>query len=150
MRVCSKCKINKELSEYYRYKTGKIWTLCKACNRASVRMYRHTHPKVNSKSKELREKYKNSGQAREWNTKSYRKSKRKNEARAKAVWALESGKLIKQLCERLNENCNVGLTVHMHHDDYDKPFDVMWLCPHHHGEHHKELNAMKRELAETD
>jgi len=26
-----------------------------------------------------------------------------------------------------------------HHDDYGQPLSVMWLCPRHHAERHKEI-----------
>ena len=31
--------------------------------------------------------------------------------------------------------------VHAHHEDYDYPLDVIWLCPIHHKARHKELAA---------
>ena len=45
--------------------------------------------------------------------------------------AIRGGVLIKQPCEVCGE-----LKVIAHHCDYDKPLDVMWLCPKHHSEWH--------------
>lgn len=42
--------------------------------------------------------------------------------------------LVRQPCEV----CGVEKVL-AHHDDYDKPFDVKWLCPKHHVARHKEL-----------
>jgi hypothetical protein len=39
------------------------------------------------------------------------------------------------------KNCGSVIGVHAHHDDYSKPLDVMWLCPLHHKERHKELSS---------
>lgn len=44
----------------------------------------------------------------------------------------------KKPCER----CNSTLNVHAHHDDYSRPLDVIWLCPIHHKERHKELKCL--------
>ncbi len=41
--------------------------------------------------------------------------------------AVKSGKLVRQPCVECGE-----LKVDGHHDDYDKPLEVVWLCrPHH-------------------
>jgi hypothetical protein len=32
--------------------------------------------------------------------------------------------------------CGESKKVHAHHPDYDRPFDVIWLCPTHHTEEH--------------
>lgn len=45
--------------------------------------------------------------------------------------AIKSGKLIKKPCEVCGKN-----KVDAHHEDYNKPYDVMWLCRRHHIEHH--------------
>lgn len=31
--------------------------------------------------------------------------------------------------------------VHGHHDNYERPLDVVWLCPAHHKERHLSLEA---------
>lgn len=41
------------------------------------------------------------------------------------------GKIEPQLCEV----CGTAV-VQMHHDDYNKPLAVRWLCFEHHHEHH--------------
>jgi 1,4-alpha-glucan branching enzyme len=82
--------------------------------------------------------------AREWEKKHPEKilaSKRKwienNPAARKAHLAvreaLRTGKLKKQSC-----SCG-SLKSHAHHDDYDKPLEVIWLCPQCHKTLHKEL-----------
>jgi ribosomal protein S27AE len=42
--------------------------------------------------------------------------------------------IAKMPCER----CGVETSL-KHHDDYERPLDVMWLCGKHHHERHKEL-----------
>jgi len=55
----------------------------------------------------------------------------KDKCRNKTEWAITSGKLQKLPCE-------VCMTekVHAHHDDYNKPYAVRWLCPRCHGKKH--------------
>lgn len=48
--------------------------------------------------------------------------------------ALKRGRLKRQPCEV--EGCGKRYT-HGHHDDYDKPLEVRWLCPVHHTEWHE-------------
>ena len=43
---------------------------------------------------------------------------------------IKQGLLIKLPCE-------AEIDVQAHHDDYNKPLDVRWLCRKHHREHHK-------------
>lgn len=63
----------------------------------------------------------------------------KDNVRVKTYHAIRSGKLIRNPCEVCGE-----IKVEAHHDDYDKPYDVRWLCVQHHHEFHgrqRRLNA---------
>ena len=52
-------------------------------------------------------------------------------ARRKVHSAIKAGRLAREPCEVCGSS-----VVHAHHDDYNKPLDVRWLCPKHHREHH--------------
>lgn len=47
--------------------------------------------------------------------------------------ALKKGKVVKQRCACGNPKSQA------HHDDYNKPLDVIWLCRRHHTARHREL-----------
>lgn len=50
--------------------------------------------------------------------------------------ALRRGEVVKLPCVK----CGVT-RVHGHHEDYDKPLDVIWLCSKHHADRHREIAA---------
>ena len=51
----------------------------------------------------------------------------------KARWAVRQGRLIKpDKCE----DCHKSVTLTMHHEDYDKPLEVVWLCRKCHSKRH--------------
>ena len=60
--------------------------------------------------------------------------------------AVEKGILIASPCEVCGDHGNLknGTSrVHAHHDDYNKPLDVRWLCIKHHREWHKNNKPIK-------
>ncbi len=76
--------------------------------------------------------------SREWN----QRNPEKRSAQKFVERALKSGVLQRKPCERCG-----SMTVHAHHDDYSKPLAVMWLCPAHHKERHRELDALLGDAA---
>jgi ribosomal protein S27AE len=54
-------------------------------------------------------------------------------ARGKVHDAVKAGKIEKQPCEVCGST-----VVEAHHEDYDKPLEVRWLCRAHHVEVHKQ------------
>lgn len=72
----------------------------------------------------------------------YKKNKHKKEAQGLLARSIRRGEIVKDSCSV----CGINKRVHGHHEDYSKPLEVIWLCPKHHGERHKEINAERRKL----
>ena len=74
---------------------------------------------------------------REWRSKNPKTSleKYKDIVRSRTRYRINKGLLIKQPCEICGE-----LKVEAHHEDYDEPFKIKWLCI----KHHHDLHGSKR------
>ncbi len=69
----------------------------------------------------------------------YRENIKKNQAKGKIASLIRSGKLIKESCFVCGNIKSEG-----HHDNYDKPLDVIWLCHLHHKQLHASMNKTYR------
>jgi len=61
------------------------------------------------------------------------------------ILALEKGILVPGPCEKcgfFGQAKDGRCLVHGHHDDYNKPLEVRWLCKNHHHEWHKTNKAI--------
>ena len=161
-KVCFKCGEEKNLSDFYKHKgmaDGHV-NKCKECNKKDVRenrnnnveYYREYDRKRSSNVERINSRYEyaNSEHGRKISAKSNRNYYRKNKDKvieSKNKWieknpkkrrvhgivayALRIGHLNKMPCVVCGNHDS-----HAHHCDYDKPLDVMWLCPLHHAEWH--------------
>lgn len=59
--------------------------------------------------------------------------RQRHRARKAVFDAIRRGDLVRGSCEREAESACRG-RIEGHHDDYDKPLEVRWLCAKHHGE----------------
>ncbi len=66
------------------------------------------------------------------------KNPKKRSVHIKTGNAIRDGKLLKQPCGVCGSE-----DVQAHHCDYDKPLEVMWLCPIHHEEWHRQHGEAK-------
>jgi hypothetical protein len=64
------------------------------------------------------------------------KNREKALAHRKVETHVKLGNIQKMPCERCG-----SLNVHAHHENYSRPLEIMWLCPIHHKQRHKELEA---------
>ena len=82
---------------------------CKTCKNAYMREYRKTHPPNEEQ-------------------------KFKGRVRSKNKMRIRRGLLKKLPCEKCGD-----LNVEAHHEDYSKPYDILWFCRKHHLLYHKSL-----------
>lgn len=139
IKKCFKCLEMKPLTEFYKHKMMADGHLnkCKTCNKNDVAKHRLENiEKIRQYDRDrgkLPERIKSGAERKKaWRTEDLRRQKAHN-----AVYsAVKSGKLLRQPCCRCGEEKTVA-----HHEDYDRPLDIMWLCQPCHTQRHKEINA---------
>lgn len=62
----------------------------------------------------------------------------RKKAYSKLDWAVRSGKIKKEPCIKCGDPNSQG-----HHEDYSKPYEVIWLCDLHHKEWENKLVSDK-------
>ena len=139
-KECFKCKTVKPLSEFYKHPAMGDGHLnkCKECTKKDANEHRannlekiREYDRKRGKNKERMAA--NIAVNRLWRAEDVRRQK----AHTAVAKAIRNGKLLRQPCERCG--CEKSLA---HHEDYDFPLDVMWLCQPCHKQRHKELKEM--------
>ena len=163
MKKCTKCRKDKDSKDFYKNKSRKdgLRSECKGCNKAAVARYQQTEKgkavmaRYNSsaerkavkaryqqspKGKAYQARYQQSPEgkasAAEYNKKrlSTPEGQKKRKARNAVYSAVRAGKLKKEPCVVCGLEKSEG-----HHESYDKPLEVIWLCRTHHIEEHLKL-----------
>lgn len=140
VKVCLACGVSKELTEFYTHpetSDGYI-NKCKACKKEESRKNRERnidyYRAYDRRRAESDHRKENTKRVVHEYRKKYPERRRANNLVAKA---LQAGSLIKQPCERCGES-----KAFAHHEDYNKPLDVVWLCQPCHKQRHKELEQL--------
>ena len=136
-KKCFKCLSVKPLSEFYKHKSMADGHLnkCKSCTRTdvldhrsknleSIRAYDRERAKRPERIKAVREVVYN------WR----HEDKRRGAAHSAVARAMKSGRIVKRACERCGAE-----KAYAHHENYDRPLDVVWLCQADHKQRHKEM-----------
>lgn len=163
-KKCPTCNEIKSVDSFYRdtRKPDGLYASCKICHNIRVARWQRTDNGKKSTLNRVR-KYQASEKGitmlftykgtAAYKDSVYRKSKRYYSANSKkkrahnAVYnAIKAGKLTKGVCF-----CG-GTVVQAHHDDYDKPLAVRWLCNKHHKEHHyrSKEKFVRKDIFERD
>jgi hypothetical protein len=137
MKECFKCKTVKPLGEFYKHSQmadGHV-NKCKECNKHDVLSHRNKNlEKIRAydraRSKEPERIKAQVDITRVWRAEDARRSV----AHSSVARAIRSGALVRLPCCRCGEAKSVA-----HHEDYDKPLEVVWLCQPCHKQRHKEL-----------
>lgn len=136
-KECFKCKTVKPLTEFYKHSGMADGHLnkCKGCTKNDAAKHRsenlekiRAYDKIRAKNPERAKTA--SKISAEWR----KADSRRMRAHNAVTRAIKKGSLVRHSCERCGEKKSYA-----HHEDYDKPLEVMWLCQPCHKQRHKEL-----------
>jgi 5-hydroxyisourate hydrolase-like protein (transthyretin family) len=145
MKMCRRCNSPKDESEFNTYKKyGKTYlkSMCKPCQSdwyAEKGYGKKSYDKNKEHKKQLMKEYAQTEEGRAAKLraqKKYRSSEQyslKQNARKKVLRAVQAGKLTKP---KLCESCKQELKLEAHHEDYNVPLEVVWLCKDCHEDTH--------------
>lgn len=128
-KKCFKCGQIKPLADFYKHSKmadGHV-NKCKDCNKKDVRDNRLSKVDYYREYDRERGNRQDAGYVAEYR----RKFPKKAKAHAAVSYAVRNGKMKKLNCEVCGSCDSVA-----HHDDYDYPLSVRWLCQAHHIEWH--------------
>lgn len=158
-KVCNICKVEKPLDEFYVNKVNKDGKRsdCKVCNRAYQKARTRANPKAVRES-QRKSYYKNHRKKieyqRKWREQNPEKIKeyqdktddskrdpKKVQARMQLRHAVRDGKVVKpDHCEECRTKTEKA-KLEGHHEDYSKPYDVVWLCSLCHGKNRRKYSG---------
>lgn len=132
MKKCTRCGIEKSVSEFQKRKASKdgLTASCKEC----LSKYDKSRAKLAHRVK-AREEYHKTDNYKISHYEAVKKYRINNRdkflANSKLKYAIKSGKIVKyKICSICGKtDCN----IHGHHYDYSKPLDVVWCCEHCHA-----------------
>ncbi len=133
-KECFKCNTVKPIDEFYKHSSMADGHLnkCKECTKNDATKHRNENlEKVRAYDRERSKKASRIAHAiavtRAWRA----QDKRRSAAHNAVARAIRNGILKRIPCESCGNPQFVA-----HHDDYDKPLDVRWLCYACHRQHH--------------
>lgn len=155
MKVCSKCRNEKEDTEFWKRnnRSSGVNSECKECAKARrTKNYKEKNAEFREKRKEYyrknREKLaanqvesqKGNVRYRKYQNKYLMKKRKSGDKKFLArhiLFLAVKGKMIfrPEECSQ----CNVKGKIEAHHTNYDKPLDVTWICVKCHRALHKKL-----------
>jgi hypothetical protein len=118
-KICRKCKVNKGTMKMSKTSSGYLYW-CRDCNTKRLQKYRNKNrDKINEIARNC-----------------YQKHKKEQNARMALNQAVKRGDI-----ERPHSCSKCGSTeqIEGHHEDYNKPLDVEWLCRPCHATLHRNL-----------
>jgi hypothetical protein len=132
MIECKKCKKPKSDGDFY----ASSKSTCKDCVRARSLEYRDLNIEQVREYDRCRGNRQDKGYLKDYRNKNPKRYKAHNIVNN----SIRDKKLFKDPCEICGNEKSVA-----HHDDYDKPLNIRWLCQAHHKQWHAEhgegLNA---------
>lgn len=134
MKHCNSCDTDKPKSEFHIRRASKdgLSAKCLTCARAYDKARANQPQRVAARLSYAKSEAGLIAGARA--KKAWQESNPKKRAAHVSIGnAIRDGKLTKKPCEI----CGTIDNIHAHHDDYNRVYDVRWLCSEHHAEWHK-------------
>ncbi len=149
-KPCTKCKESKSFDNYYKDKRGQfgLVAICKVCHAAYSSKYNLDHKEElvgiryaqRQKHKDRIRAYKKSPKGKDAAKRTI--AKNANAAKSRAYYKKQKHKLvIPDQCQR----CDDRSGIEAHHEDYNKPMDVIYLCKRCHTDEHMNNTPLNRE-----
>jgi ribosomal protein S27AE len=139
MKTCFKCSTVKPLTEFYKHNgmADGFLNKCKSCSKQDTTKHRNKNIEKVREYDRIRAKNPERQKAITSITKAWRQEdKRRIQCHSAVSYAIKTGKLVRKNCERCGNENSLA-----HHEDYDKPLMVNWLCQPCHKQRHKEINS---------
>ena len=136
-KSCFKCEITKPLTEFYKHSMMADGHLnkCKACTKKDVANHREKNIEtVRAYDRERAKRPERIQHAIEVTRQWRLADKRRLKAHNAVARALRKGLLTPTPCVICASLKSVA-----HHEDYDKPLDVVWMCQACHKQHHEKM-----------
>lgn len=142
MKTCFKCNVQKPLTEFYKHPAmadGHV-NKCKQCNKNDISKHRLENidriREYDRKRGKNAERMKVAGEI----SAAWRKAdKRRTKCHNAVSRAIKNGELVRKPCIKCNDVKSLA-----HHEDYDKPLDVVWLCQSCHKKRHIEIKLNQK------
>lgn len=156
--TCHKCKINKPVSDFNKDRSNRNGHqgTCRECQRKRLREIVRD-PVLAARKREQNARYRERDREKLRPIWVQKQTKRQKEGKIDKVklrcrmilqGAIRYGRIFRPKC---CAGCGKECHAHAHHENYSKPFEVLWLCPTCHADVHKPLEfprftAIGREL----
>lgn len=142
-KECRKCREIKPTDSFNvdRGKKDGVGSYCRECKTASARDRRRANPELSAqRSKQWRNAHPQ--RSAEVRARSLRRHPEKRRARQLLNAALRRGEVAKPTsCEECGKEVADAGLLHAHHNDYQMPLEVQWLCSRCHGITHAQDGA---------
>ena len=128
IKGCFKCGQDKEISEFYKHSRMADGHLnkCKECTKRDVRKDRQVSERARTYDRKRSQSPERKRKLNKLTKRMRAKFPEKYKARNKLYAAVRDGRLEKpEECSKCGE---IPRQLEAHHEDYDKPLEVIWLC----------------------